>query len=113
MGTVQGTFQRQCEGALPVKGKLSHRKNTVAPAEALRAASDAPSRVTEAKTCPVCFEAFGDQLPQILTSCAHSFCSRCITNTLQARPPAFEGTCPLCRANVKLADLTFADGKTK
>mmetsp|Transcript_50789 Transcript_50789/g.157310 ORF Transcript_50789/g.157310 Transcript_50789/m.157310 type:complete len:487 (-) Transcript_50789:6-1466(-) len=39
--------------------------------------------------CPVCFETFED--PQLLTSCGHTFCRRCVEEV-------WPRTCPVCRA---------------
>ncbi|MED6211846.1 hypothetical protein PIB30_077494 [Stylosanthes scabra] len=55
--------------------------------------------------CAICQEKMRAPL---LLHCKHLFCEECVSEWLER-----ERTCPLCRANVKSADLlTYGDGST-
>ena len=53
-------------------------------------------------TCGVCFEKFtttGDGTPKILTSCGHTFCSKCLNKIFQRKSRL---QCPSCRVETLL-----------
>ncbi|CAG7717070.1 unnamed protein product [Allacma fusca] len=56
--------------------------------------------------CPVCANPLGHQWCVLV--CGHSFCTDCIKE-LGSRNPAQSFQCPLCRANMKMATVSFID----
>lgn len=52
--------------------------------------------------CPVCMGVMEE--PACASTCAHVFCTECITGVITAKP-GDTGPCPLCRAPVTIADL--------
>jgi hypothetical protein len=61
----------------------------------------------EVEACPVCFSYWSEGAVKATTKCGHDFCAKCIVSVLAITPPAASGSCPLCRADVTLADITM------
>ena len=62
----------------------------------------------EMEACPVCFSYWSEPgVVKATTKCGHDFCAKCVVSVLAITPPAASGSCPLCRADVTLADITM------
>jgi len=62
----------------------------------------------EEEACPVCFSSWREPgVVKATTKCGHDFCAKCVVSVLAITPPAASGSCPLCRADVTLADITM------
>ena len=62
----------------------------------------------EVEACPVCFSYWSEPgVVKATTKCGHDFCAKCVVSVLAITPPAASGSCPLCRADVTLADITM------
>ena len=107
----EGSFQRQGEGPLPVKGKrISMDPPT--PREAEKREFKEGERVDDSEECPICYSEYdGQEYRKTLTECDHAFCVRCIVSALAIRPPDDVGTCPMCRADVALRNVCWADSR--
>lgn len=107
----EGSFQRQGEGPLPVKGK-SISMDPPTPREAEKREFKEGERVDDSEECPICYSEYdGQEYRKTLTECDHAFCVRCIVSALAIRPPDDVGTCPMCRADVALRNVCWADSR--
>ena len=56
----------------------------------------------------MCFSSWREPgVVKATTKCGHDFCAKCVVSVLAITPPAASGSCPLCRADVSLADITM------
>ena len=83
--------------------KLSKR-GTASDADAVNMATKATAEDDQANTCCICLDAYDSP---VLTSCAHMFCSECITGHVQHG--GGKNTCPLCRTELTADDILPID----
>ena len=87
-----GTFRRQGEGTLGVRGAKAFDANQLP--TLVRTKSNDPE-----SQCPVCYSEWDDPgVTQVVVStCAHCFCLECVVSVCSLTPPAESGSCPICR----------------
>ena len=110
---AEGVFQRTGEGGLEaevahVLSKVPTGTDSAGSAQGSAAAVRRRDAIGDDGECPVCFSEFGSgeaQVRRAVTPCRHAFCVKCVASVLRMAPPANVGTCPLCRADVRLEEL--------